>query len=195
MPSAPILRLAFAAACLAPALALADGPPPVRQDAVLTGNAIKGVMAETIYVDGERVRIDFTAGPKLRGHWLSDGRQAWLQRESSGWLPANGFRIGRLVRLDPRRPCWQPDLSCGPADGRTIAGRSADGWRYRHAGQAGPMGTDSGEFWIDAETGLLLAFKGRDLGGNDYRMETVALTFGPLDPALFQRHDGASTRR
>lgn len=194
MLRARVLRAALATAWLVPAVALAASPP-VRLDAVLTGDAIHGVMAETIYLDGEHVRIDFAAGPELRGRWLSDGRHAWLRRESSAWLPADGFRIGRVVQLDPRRPCWQADISCGPMDGRTIAGRGAEGWRYRHAGQAGPMGTDSGEFWIDAETGLLLAFKGRDLGGHDYRMETVALRFGSLDPALFERSPGAPRDR
>jgi len=184
-----LLQAAFVAVlCVAPPVARAADMPPVRQDAVLTGDAIQGAMTETIYLDGDRARIDFEAGPKLRGRWLSDGRHSWLQREPSrAWLPADGFRIGRVVRLDPQRPCWQADLSCAPADGRTVAGRPAKGWRYRHAGQEGPMGTDSGEFWLDAETGLLLAFRGRDLGGHDYRMETVALAFGPLDPSLFER--------
>jgi len=175
----------------------ADALSGIRQDAVVTGDRIDGghgVLKERVYVDGERVRIDFDAGPKYRGQWLYDGKHAWVQADSArGWLPAAGFGIGRVVRLDPQRPCWQTDWSCAPVEARSIAGRTANGWRYRHAEQGGPLGTDNGEFWLDAGTGLLLAFRGRDLGGHDYRMETIALTFEPLDPALFVKADPSAS--
>ncbi|WP_053096245.1 hypothetical protein [Frateuria defendens] len=174
--------------------------PGLRQQVVVSGDGIpsagsgkrEGVLAETIYLSGERVRVDFDAGPCWRGRVLRDATHAWLQwQDARQPVPADGFRVGAMTRLDPVRPCWEPGLSCGRTDNRLVAGRSANGWRYRYAGHKGPFGTDQGVLWVDAETGLLLAFDGRDPGGHRYRMETVSLERLLLDEALFAGPDSA----
>lgn len=59
------------------------------------------------------------------------------------------------------------------------------GWRYSHAGQAGPDGTDSGVLWIDAEQGIVLGFDARDLGEHDHRMQAVDVSYDKLDDDTF----------
>lgn len=174
-----------------------DGVPDMRIRAVVTGDGLRppersakqeGSLVETIYISGDRVRVDFDGGPHMRGRLLRNGERAWLLRPPSHVvLPASRFRIGLHVRMDPRRPCWDSGLSCHRTASRTIAGRPAQGYRYRHAGQQGPFGTDQGTFWIDAEYGVVLAFKGRDLGDKDYRMQVLSIQPGPLPKSTFRR--------
>jgi hypothetical protein len=199
MPSMlALLALGVAGTCV-PVHAAAAGDGDVKLEAIVTGTGIRpppssikreGSMVETIYVSGERVRVDFDAGTHLRGHILRNGDQAWLLRPPSHRaLPARGVRIGSPVRMDTDKPCFDLGFSCQRVDDRLIAGRRANGWRYRHAGRHGPQGTDSGTFWIDAGTGIVLAFDGRDLARHDYRMETVSVHFGKLPDILFRLPD------
>jgi len=186
---------------VAGALALpvhAAGTPDVKIQAVLGGVLTRhadnpdGVAAETIWLKGGRVRVDFDAGQGRRGRILRDGHgHAWLFMSTSDRaLPAQHVRIGSITRLDPAQPCWALGFACERVDDRVIAGRLAQGWRYSHAEQSGPGGTDSGTFWIDAEYGLLLAFEGRDLGEHAQRMETTAVDFQALPAAAFEAPEG-----
>jgi hypothetical protein len=177
--------------CLAPLVALAADPPPVRQNAVLTGDAIQGTMTETIYLNGDRVRVDFDGGPRLRGRLLKQGDRTWLLEPSAQRaLPVAHIPLASVTRLDPGQPCWNLGIVCERAEDRLIAGRRAEGWRYEHAGRAGPNGTDSGTFWIDAQYGVLLAFKAQDLARRDYRMETVSMSFAAFPDAVFKEPGG-----
>lgn len=172
--------------------------PDVKVQAVLdgtgTGGAANpdGVAAETLWLKGDRVRVDFDAGQGRRGRILRDGRgHAWLFMSTSDRaLPARNLKIGAITRLDPAKPCWELGFACEKVDDRIIAGRLAHGWRYRHAEQSGPGGTDRGVFWIDAQYGLLLAFNGRDLGEHARRMETTALDFQAIPAATFEAPAG-----
>ncbi len=187
-----VVAIGILAACtLIPALAAE--PPDVKIDAVLEGSGIggaanpDGVAAQTIWIKGNKVRIDFDAGEGRRGRILRGGSgHAWLLMSTSHRaLPADNVKLGAITRLDPQQPCQDLPFYCESVETRDIAGRQAQGWRYRHAGQAGPDGTDSGAFWIDAEYGLLLSFKAKDLGGRQHRMETTAIHFGDLPQETF----------
>lgn len=98
-----------------------------------------------------------------------------------------------MTRLDPKRPCWEPNLSCEKVNDRQVAGREAQGWRYRHAEQRGPGGTDSGVFWVDAQYGFLLSYKGKDLTGKARRMETTSIQFAKLPDEDFAFPEGVRT--
>lgn len=167
---------------------LAADTPDVAMDAVLVGSGLghqfdgKDVAAETIRIKGHRLRVDFDAGEGRRGRILrSDSGHAWLLMSTSNRaLPADHLPIARMIRLDPQRPCWEPDLSCEKVEDRPVAGRQAHGWRYRHAGQQGPGGTDSGVFWIDDQSGIVLSYQGKDLAGRLHRMEATSIRFETL---------------
>lgn len=192
-----LLASCAAAGALASPVQAAD-VPDVKIQAVLGGVAARGadspdgVAAETVWLKGDRVRVDFDAGQGRRGRILRDGHgHAWLFMSTSDRaLPARNVKIGAITRLDLAQPCWELGFACAQVDDRTIAGRLAHGWRYRHAGQSGPGGTDSGVFWIDAQYGLLLAFKGKDAGEHARRMETVAVDFQTIPAAAFAAPEG-----
>lgn len=200
VPSVLALLLSGIAGPWASAHAADDGD--VKVEAIVTGTGIRpppssikreGNMVETIYIKGARTRVDFDAGPHLRGSVLRTGDQAWLLRPPSHRvLPAQGVRIASPVRMDTDRPCFDLGFSCQRVDDRLVAGRRANGWRYRHAGRHGPQGTDSGTFWIDAETGIVLAFDGTDLARRDYRMEAVSMQVGELPDSLFRLPAGTT---
>jgi hypothetical protein len=178
-------------ALLAPCLRAAD-LPDVKIDAVLEGSGIRtmahrdGVAAETIWIKGDRTRVDFDAGENRRGRILRGGGHAWLLMSTSDRaLPADHVRIGAITRLDVRKPCWDIGFACTPEEDRRIAGRPAHGWRYRDAGRAGPDGTDSGVLWIDAEYGLLLAFNAKDTAEKTHRMDATAIRFADIPDDTF----------
>jgi hypothetical protein len=172
---------------------LATDSPDVTIHAVLEGSRLGhgsgngDVAAETIRIKGNKLRVDFDAGEGRRGRILrSDSGHAWLLMSNSNRaLPAGHVPIASTTRLDPQRPCWEPNLSCEKVEVRQVAGRQAQGWRYRHAGHRGPGGTDNGVFWVDVQYGFLLSYKGKDLTGKARRMEATAVQFAPLSDTEF----------
>lgn len=167
---------------------LAEEAPDTTMHVVLVGSGLghqlagDDVAAETIRIKGGSLRVDFDAGEGRRGRILRrDSGHAWLLMSTSHRaLPADHVSIAKMIRLDPTRPCWDPNLSCEKVDDREVAGRQAHGWRYRHAEQNGPGGTDSGVFWTDAQYGFVLSYKGKDLTGKEHRMETTSIQFAKL---------------
>ncbi|HEX7732935.1 MAG TPA: hypothetical protein VF415_09835 [Rhodanobacter sp.] len=186
-----------------PAFGTDMAPPDVKISAVLDGGGVRtadvtqqrgGAVVETIWLKGDHVRVDFDGGPRLRGRILRNGAHAWLlQPGVDRVLPADHVTLGSLTRLDPQKPCWNLGFTCERVDDRLIAGRRASGWHYSHAGHAGPNGTDSGVFWIDAQNGVLLAFDARDTGRRDYRMDTVTIDFTDLPNTTFEPPQGMRT--
>ncbi|GAB3028434.1 hypothetical protein GCM10027285_08410 [Oleiagrimonas citrea] len=166
----------------------------IRVDAVLSGTAIPkssgdmgrpGTLVETIYVSGERVRVDFKASSRLRGRIYRNGGRTLLRLPSGRVLPTGWLHLSQHVRLPVREPCFALDLACHGIGSRRIAGREAVGWRFRHAGQQGPLGLDRGTFWLDAKTGMVLELKGRNLADQTLQMHAVAVREAPLPDALF----------
>lgn len=139
------------------------------------------IMAETIRLKGENLRIDYDGGPKLRGSiYRVDGHTWLLSSGSTRALPVAHLPLAMTTRLDPAKPCWALGLSCLQVEDRLVAGRRATGWRYDHAGVAGPDGTDNGTFWIDRETGIVLSIKGKNLSGRSLNMDAVSIDYAPL---------------
>lgn len=184
-------RLALLGALIVTGAHGAEAARDIKLGSIVSGDGIRtsgatasreGTMVLTTWLSDDKVRIDFDAGPQMRGRILRDKDHAWLVRpDAHQAIPAGGVSIGRITRLDPREPCWNLGFPCQALEPKNIAGRPATGWRYRHAGRAGPQGTDQGEFWIDAATGVLLAFDAQDLAEHHYRMQTVSFeqtTFG-----------------
>jgi hypothetical protein len=181
--------------CVFPHAPAAEGANGFKLASVITGDGIRssassvsreGSMVVTTWLSGDKVRVDFDAGPAMRGRILRDKDHAWLIRPNSHQaIPAGGVAIGRVAKLDPKRPCWDLGFPCQALEGKTIAGRPATGWRYRHAERSGPHGTDQGEFWIDAATGVVLAFDARDLAEHRYRMQTVSFEQVAIDDEVF----------
>lgn len=196
-----LLVLLAAAGLLICSQVVAADTPDVTIETVLIGSGLGNqlggddVAAETIRIKGGSLRVDFDAGEGRRGRILRKGsRHAWLLMSTSHRaLPADHVSIGKMSQLDPMHPCWEPNLSCEKVEDRQVAGRQAHGWRYRHAEQNGPDGTDSGVFWIDAQYGFLLSYKGKDLTGKAHRMETTSIRFAKLSDDDFSLPEAVRT--
>ncbi|RAP58167.1 hypothetical protein BTJ49_04070 [Oleiagrimonas sp. MCCC 1A03011] len=169
----------------------------LRVDAVLTGTGIPsgmessrkgGTLVETVYVSGDsnRVRVDFRLSSRLRGRIYRDGDHSVLRLPSGRTLPANWLHLGARVRFPLHAPCFHLGFVCHKQGEREIAGRRVLGWRYREAGRQGPQGTDQGTFWLDAKTGVVLAFEGRDVAGLTYVMHAVAVRDSTLPAQWFE---------
>ncbi|QRN54386.1 hypothetical protein [Dyella caseinilytica] len=151
-----------------------------------TGNGGAGVMAETISLKGSNARIDYDGGSQLRGSIFRIGDRIWLLPAGSKRpLPVSHLPLASVTHLNTDKPCWELGFPCLQVEDRLIAGRRATGWRYDHAGKAGPDGTDSGVFWIDQETGVVLAIKAKDTSDRAYNMDTMAVEYAPVPDSTF----------
>jgi hypothetical protein len=107
--------------------------------------------------------------------------------------PPEGYFPVRVIREPARasysEPCRSMDISCEREGKKTIAGREAGGWRFRHAGSRGPDGSDSGTMWIDDEYGLLLGYHAEDMQGRSLDWTVTTVSFEPLAPELFELPD------
>jgi hypothetical protein len=176
-------------------LASATSAPDVTVKAILSGDGIQahgagdaaaGVMAETIRLKGSNARIDYDGGPQLRGTIFRNGDRTWLLPSGSNRpLPVGHLPLAAVTRLDAVKPCWGLGFPCLQVEDRLIAGRRATGWRYDHAGRAGPDGTDSGVFWIDQETGVVLAIKAKDTSERAYNMDTLSVDYAVVPDSTF----------
>jgi hypothetical protein len=189
--------------CLFGVIALSDRAladegklPDVTVKAVLSGQGVQvtnlngsgnNMIAETVRLKSQAVRVDFDGGSRLRGSIYKLGDRTWLlPAGSSHALPVAHMPLASVTQLDPVKPCWQLGFFCQHVDDRLIAGRRASGWRYDHAGRAGPVGTDSGVMWIDAQYGILLGLAAEDTSRRAYRMEAVSIQFAAIPGEVFK---------
>ncbi|SJZ96551.1 hypothetical protein [Novilysobacter spongiicola] len=160
----------------------ARGIGPVRETEILP---------LTIRLSGSHLRIDFESRSGEDGYLLADttadARQAWMVSRSGDValpVPAPGWTT---FRLDPEAPCADMAARCEPESVDVVANRLVRKWRYRDADGRGPDGTDTGTLWVDPQTGLLLAFKGRLAGRGDVRgYKVTAVEHTPMSPDLFE---------
>jgi hypothetical protein len=176
--------------------------PDVTLSGVASGAALKvgfegtgkRVLPETVYLQGNRTRLEFGGGGDAQGYILRDGSAVWLisDKVKRAWPLRYGSSTRQYV-FDAADPCKSLDISCEREGKRNIAGREASGWRFRHAGNHGPDGSDSGTMWIDDQYGLLLGYHAEDLQGRSLDWTVTAVSFERLPPGLFELPD--SNRR
>jgi outer membrane lipoprotein-sorting protein len=177
--------------------------PDVTMRGVASGEALKvgfegrgkHVLPETIYLHGTRTRLEFLSTDQ-QGYILRDGRAIWLINEKTkvAW-PLQYTVSARQYIFDPADPCRGMGFSCERDSTKSLAGRNATGWRFRHAGSAGPDGSDNGILWIDDEFGLLLAYQAKDMQGRSMDWIVTEVSFGPLSPGLFELPNAKESRK
>jgi outer membrane lipoprotein-sorting protein len=171
--------------------------PDVTLAGVASGAALKAgleangkrVMPETIYLHGDRLRLEFRSGDQ-QGYLLRDGKAVWLvsEKAKAAW-PLKYGSSARQYRYDATDPCKAMDISCEREGKKSIAGREASGWRFHHAGTRGPDGSDSGIMWIDDEYGLLLGYHAADMQGRSLDWTVTTVSFETLPPEMFELPD------
>jgi outer membrane lipoprotein-sorting protein len=184
----------FAAAITATISSHAADMPDVTLSGVASGAALrvgfegnsKRVLPETIYLHGKRTRLEFQSADN-QGYLLRDGNAVWLVNEKArqAW-PLKYGANARQYLFDAAEPCKSLDVSCEREGKKSIAGREASGWRFRHAGSRGPDGSDSGIMWIDDQYGLLLGYHAEDMQGHSLDWIVTTVSFEPLPAELFE---------
>ena len=178
-------------------MAMASELPDVTLHAVASGATLRTgfaghgthVLPEVVYLKGELARVEFLDGADTE-YVLRDSRarNSWLINEHRQVaLPLGNGPTARQYVYALDKPCADfGGGTCSKGDGSTIAGRAVVAWRYRNAGHAGPDGSDSGTMYLDAVSGLLLGYESQDLSGRPMKWTVTTVTFGDLDPKLFQ---------
>lgn len=189
------------AACVlaAGSIAHAADMPDVTMQGVASGSSLKvgfeghgaRVLPETVYLHDDRMRLEFQSA-RQQGYLLRDGKAVWLidDKDKRAW-PLQYSNSARQFVFDPTRPCSTSAFSCERDGTRTIAGRAATGWRFRHAGTHGPDGSDNGTLWIDDQYGLLLGYHAEDMNSQSMDWTATSVSFDPLPKELFQLPDGS----
>lgn len=193
-----VLLLAWAGvAGAAPAADAAAEPPQARMLARAYGlgplgpHAPAGAPVEVeLHLRGEAIRIDFR-GAHAPDAWLTTrgrGTQAWLVSERGNYVLPVPDASGPYW-YDPAAPCRDIGGRCTPAPGEFILGRLAAGWRYSNA--RGPDGTSSGTLWIDTQTGLMLAYRGRSgTRGSERGLRATQVSFDAVPATVFDHPGG-----
>ncbi len=112
-----------------------------------------------------------------------------------GGLPLPRGKLPLFV--DPATPCGGMGMM---SDCRKLAegihsGRNAVHWAYRRANRAGPAGSDSGQMWVDSESGLLLSYTGMTLGGQEVRWQVDRVSYELQPDALFELPEQEGNRQ
>lgn len=196
--------LVLAAGLLGPGSVAASGPAAEGVATVLTNEfgpltraSPRGRLEPVrLYFRGSASRSEFKGGNGETLAFVAPGGSAagWLT-DGAAVIPLPG--AGHPLVVDPGEPCAGKGLfaDCRKIAEVTYAGRPAHHWRYRLANNVGPGRTRSGEMWLDAETGLVLRYRGQGGLGpvKEWRVEQV--DYGPVPDALFDvpagaEHDG-----
>lgn len=200
----PLIALILAALSCAPgAQAKDDAPPPLT--IVLGGTLVdhnpfvpgsrRSDVPVTIFINRDRLRVDFSGPSGQRGMLLHDGGsgRGWLadlDERMAVPVDAGAIRSFSGLVVDPAAPCEGIGVRCEPAAPRFIAGKPRSGYRFRGASGKGPGGLSDGEFWVDGALGVVLAY--RATGTRTERSPALSADFALIDElpeAYFQLPD------
>ena len=195
LPAHGVVVLCLAlAAMVAPAHAQAPPAPAGRAEVMtnqlgpLTRDTRAALSPVTAYFQAGALRLEFTdkAGNPLALVLPAGSTTGWVLDGKGGAVPLPGIRWP--LQFDPQAPCTGQGMfaDCQRMDGGIYAGRNASRWRYRLANATGPGQTRQGSMWLDAETGLVLAYEGRTGLGQDHRWQVRQVSYRPVPPALFE---------
>lgn len=194
-----VLLLALVPAAGAPAAAPFAGTAEVltNQLGALTRTSPRGTMepAQVFFRDGAlRIHFRDNAGGRYALVLPEGAALGWIIGADGGVMPVPGMHWP--LRFDPGAPCAGRGMfaDCQRVEHGVYAGRNAVRWRYRLPNPVGPGMTRQGSMWLDAETGLVLAYEGRTGLGRPQRWEVRELRYGPQPPAIFEPPAEAAAR-
>lgn len=173
------------------AQAAASGTAHVMTDQLgpLTRAQPRGTLEPvTVHFRDGAVRMEFTdrGGVPYALVVPAGASTGWLLDGKGGGVPVPQLRWP--LQFDPAAPCSGQGMfaDCQRVEQGTYAGRNAVRWRYRLSNATGPGQTRQGSMWLDAETGLVLAYEGKTGLGQDRRWQVRQIRYRPLPDALFE---------
>jgi len=141
----------------------------------------------TVYFREGATRIDFrdAAGASYQLLLPGGDKPGWILDGKGAALPAP--RAAWPLVFDPQAPCAGQGMfaSCQSQGPGLVAGQNARHWRYRFSRNTGPGLTSRGDMWLDAETGLVLAYRGETGAGLPQEWRVQSVTYGPLPEDTF----------
>lgn len=142
----------------------------------------------TVFFRDAALRVQFEDATGARYNLiLAEGAPtAWIVGQQGGAMPVPGMRWP--LRFDPDQPCANQGMfaDCQLMATGIYAGRPARQWRYRLTNGTGPGMTRQGQMWLDAQTGLVLAYRGKTGLEEQQQWEVRHVRYGPQPDALFQ---------
>ncbi|MET7143390.1 hypothetical protein M3S04_17260 [Xanthomonas sp. PPL139] len=146
--------------------------------------------ATVFFRDGAlRIQFQDASGRSYALILAKDAPTGWIVGQQGGAMPVPGMRWP--LRFDPEQPCSGLGMfaDCQRGDSGLHAGRSAVQWRYRLANPDGPGRTRQGTMWLDRDTGLVLAYRGKTGLEQQQQWDIQRVDYGPQPDALFQPPD------
>lgn len=151
----------------------------------------------TVYFREGALRIDFrdAGGKSYRLLLPADGQPGWIVDATGAALPALKARWPLV--FDPQAPCAGQGMfaNCQSQGPGLVAGQNARHWRYRFTRNTGPGLTSRGDMWLDAETGLVLSYRGETGTGLPQEWQVQSVAYGPLPEGTFDLPKGVPTDR
>lgn len=141
----------------------------------------------TVYFREDALRIDFSdaAGKSYRLLLPGAGQPGWIVDAKGTALPALKARWPLV--FDPQAPCAGQGMfaNCQSQGPGLIAGQNARHWRYRFTRNTGPGLTSRGDMWLDAETGLVLSYRGETGAGLPQEWQVQSVDYRTLPEGTF----------
>ncbi len=141
----------------------------------------------TVYFREGALRIDFrdAGGKPYRLLLPGDGQPGWIVDAHGAALPATKARWPLV--FDPQAPCSGQGMfaNCQSQGPGLVAGQNARHWRYRFTRNTGPGLTSRGDMWLDAETGLVLSYRGETGAGLPQEWQVQSVDYRTLPEHTF----------
>ncbi|WP_369915383.1 hypothetical protein AB8810_01795 [Xanthomonas sp. NCPPB 3005] len=142
----------------------------------------------TLYFRDDALRVQFkdASGTPYALILTKDATIGWIVGQQGDGMPVPGMRWP--LRFDPEQPCAGLGMfaDCQRADTGVHAGRPAVQWRYRLSNASGPGMTRQGTMWLDRDTGLVLAYRGKTGLQQQQQWDIQRVEYRPQPDALFQ---------
>lgn len=142
----------------------------------------------TVYFREGAVRVDFrdASGASFQLLLPGEGQPGWFVGAKGAAMPAPNAKWPLV--FDPLAPCAGQGMfaSCQGQGQGLVAGQNARHWRYRFSRNSGPGMTSRGDMWLDAETGLVLSYRGETGVGLAQEWRVQSVTYGPLPEDTFE---------
>lgn len=142
----------------------------------------------TTHAGAERVRMDLVMPGRPPATMVVDriSGEGWVfDPVRATGLPVQIDAVRELL-VDPGAPCAQMRVTCHREPPRTLAGVTAQGWRYAGANRRGPGGSHAGTMWVDPASGIVLGYEARTRTRQPRRMRAASFKVEAVDGRLLE---------